>query len=121
IKGGFFMSYQRQYEKKRMTPEEAVALIKPGDDIITPILVAEPPALMKALENHRHLNENRLFQMFTTRDVISHDPDRLKITSMFMGASERKAFKEGKIDLLPNHFSDIPKLLAEHTNQRVAM
>ena len=64
---------------------------------------------------------NRLIQMFSTRDVIDVEPEKLQIISTFLGASERKAFKEGKIDILPNHFSDMPKLLNQFTNNQVAM
>lgn len=115
------MENLRQYHKKHVTAEEAVACIKPGEDIITPILVGEPPALMKALETHSGLQENRLFQMFSTREVLDIPPDRLKIISMFMGSPERKAFQEGKIDLLPNHFSDLPKLLQAFTSEQTIM
>lgn len=100
------MNPAQLYEQKLRAKEEAITFIQPNTDIITPILVAEPEALMKQLETFEGLKGNRLFQMFTTREVINADPDKLKIISMFMGAAERKAFKEGKIDLLPNHFSD---------------
>ncbi|MDQ0216614.1 acyl-CoA hydrolase [Oikeobacillus pervagus] len=115
------MDWIRQYQDKRMSAQDAVSLIEPGDDIITPILVAEPPTLMKALETHMGLRGNRLFQMFTPREIISVPRERLQIISMFMGAYERKAFNEGKIDLLPNHFSDVPKLLKQFTSNQVIM
>ncbi|MFX3623644.1 MAG: acetyl-CoA hydrolase/transferase family protein [Ectobacillus sp.] len=115
------MTLQRQYDQKLMTCEQAVSLIEAGDDIITPILLGEPPGLMAALPSHEGLSGNRLFQMFTPRPVIQVKPERLKIISMFMGSGERKAFQAGQIDLLPNHFSDVPALLQEFTNNRVIM
>lgn len=109
------------YKKKHRTKEEAMKVIQPGADIITPLIAGEPRALMKQLEVYEGIEENRLFQMLTTYDLLEIDPEKLKIISMFMGAAERKAFKDGKIDLLPNHFSDIPKLLREMTNEPVVM
>ncbi|WP_106495776.1 acetyl-CoA hydrolase/transferase family protein [Lentibacillus sp. Marseille-P4043] len=109
------------YRQKLRTKEEAITFIRPGVDIITPILAGEPYALMKQLETYAGLDGNRLFQMFTTREVLDIDPEKLKIISMFMGTTERKAFKEGKIDLLPNHFSDIPKILKQTAKDPVVM
>lgn len=88
---------------------------------MTPILCGEPDALIKQLENYDGLNNNRYYMMFTPREVIDVDPDRLKVISMFMGASERQAFKEGRIDLLPNHFSDVPNLLKQEARKPVVL
>mgnify|MGYP001241812220 CR=1 FL=1 len=115
------MDLQKLYNEKLCSVEEAVSLIKPGYDLITPILAGEPYKLMKQLESHEGLSGNRLIQMFSTRDVIDVEPEKLQIISTFLGASERKAFKEGKIDILPNHFSDMPKLLKQFTRNQVAM
>ncbi|MBR7554938.1 acetyl-CoA hydrolase/transferase family protein [Allobacillus sp. GCM10007491] len=115
------MSHQSQYNEKLLTVAEAVQHIQPGTDIISPLGCAEPDALIKQLENHEGLNDNRLFTMLTTRELIDVDPDKLRITSLFLGSSERKAFNEGKIDLLPNHFSDLPKLLKQIARKPVVM
>ncbi|WP_245799331.1 acetyl-CoA hydrolase/transferase family protein [Virgibacillus siamensis] len=109
------------YQQKRTTPEEAVTHIKPGEDIITPLIAGEPYTLMKQLETYDGLNGNRLFQMLSANEVINVAPDKLKIISMFMGTTERKAFKERKIDLLPNHFSDIPRLMIQQPTDKVIM
>lgn len=115
------MNPAQLYQQKLRTKEEAITYIQPGTDIITPIIAGEPYALMKQLETHKGLNGNRLFQMLSAREVLEVDPEKLKIISMFMGAEERKAFQEGKIDLLPNHFSDVPKLLKQIANNPVVM
>ncbi|MFD1362852.1 acetyl-CoA hydrolase/transferase family protein [Lentibacillus salinarum] len=115
------MNPAQLYQQKHRTKEGSTAFIQPKSDIITPILAGEPNALRKQLETYDGLQGNRLFQMFTTRDVLDVDPDKLKIISMFMGVAERKAFKEGKIDLLPNHFSDVPKLLRQIARKPVLM
>lgn len=91
------MNLAQLYREKHHTKEEALTFIQPESDIITPILAGEPYALMKQLETYEGLEGNRLFQMFSTRDVLDVNPEKLKITSMFMGAAERKAFQEGKL------------------------
>lgn len=115
------MNYQSLYNEKLQTAEEAVQHIQPGTDLVTPISSAEPDALMRQLESYEGLDGNRLYMMLSAREIIDVDPDKLKIISMFMGATERKAFKEGRIDLLPNHFSDVPRLLRQEMRKPVVM
>ncbi|WP_243291788.1 acetyl-CoA hydrolase/transferase C-terminal domain-containing protein [Bacillus sp. FJAT-47783] len=111
------MTLQRKYEQKLMKAAQAVEMIKPGQDIITPIITGEPPALMEALPHHEGLRNNRLFQMLSSKPVMEIEENRLKIISMFLGKDERRAFQAGQIDLLPNHFSDVPIILSEITNE----
>src|SRR5699024_5666134 len=99
------MTIQQLYQEKLRTAEEAVQSIQANEDIIRPTLGGAPHTLMKALEMHDGVEGNRLYQMFLTREVVDVAPEKLKIISMFMGAYERKAFQQVKIDLLPNHFS----------------
>ena len=115
------MNYQSLYNEKLQTAEEAVQHIQPGTDLVTPISSAEPDALMRQLESYEGLDGNRLYMMLSAREIIDVDPDKLKIISMFMGATERKAFKEGRIDLLPNHFSDVPRILRQEMRKPVVM
>ncbi|WP_217587567.1 acetyl-CoA hydrolase/transferase family protein [Lentibacillus saliphilus] len=115
------MMFDKIYEQKLRAKEEIGTYIQPGKAIITPLLAGEPYTLMKQLESMDHLEGNRLFQMFSTRHVLDVSPNKLELISMFLGPYERAAFKEGKIDLLPNHFSDIPKLLKSITTEPVVM
>ncbi|KIL78989.1 acetyl-CoA hydrolase/transferase family protein [Bacillus badius] len=115
------MTNEEQYRKKWTTAEEAVRLIEEGDDIIVPLIAGEPPALLAALEQREDLKRNRLFQMLTSRPAIRKKQEELKVISMFLSGGDRQAFREGAVDLLPNHFSDVPELLKETTDQRVIM
>ncbi|WP_245671333.1 acetyl-CoA hydrolase/transferase family protein [Pseudobacillus wudalianchiensis] len=115
------MANEKEYQKKLMKADEAVCLIEAGDDIIVPLMAGEPPALLAALEKREDLKENRLFQMLTSRPAIRKKPEELKVISMFLAAGDRHAFQEGAVDLLPNHFSDVPALLKEITDQQVIM
>ena len=117
------MSYRSAYTEKKLTPEEAVSLIKPGEDLIVPLSAGEPPALLEALPSHEGLRGNRLFQMLSLRPALEIAPERLRIVSMFLGAGDRPGFQSGIVDLLPNHFSDLPQLLRQVTesDRRVVM
>lgn len=120
-RGDIVLNLAQVYKQKQHSVEEAVNVIPPGTDIITPLIAGEPYGLMKQLEKQETLESNRLFQMLTTHDVLNVDPKKLQIISLFLGASERQAFKKGDIDLLPNHFSDIPNLLKEITRNPIVM
>ncbi|MDV2685035.1 acetyl-CoA hydrolase/transferase C-terminal domain-containing protein [Alkalihalophilus lindianensis] len=116
------MNVQDLYNQKQTaTSLEAVSVIEPREDIIVPLAVGEPPALMKALADHDGLEGNRLFQMLSLHPVLSLDPSKVKIISMFLNKDERRAFYDHEVDLLPNHFSDLPEILKEATNDQVIM
>lgn len=112
---------EKMYQEKLVTADEAVAVIAPGDDIIVPILPGDPPALLDALERRNDLSNNRLFQMLSSRPFMKKKPEELRVVSMFLGGGDRKGFGTGEVDLLPNHFSDTPKLIEEITSERVLM
>lgn len=115
------MNYSQTYRNKLRTPEEAVRLIEPGDDIIVPLAAGEPPALIDALPGHAALRGNRLFQMLSLRPAPQTDPDKIKLISMFLATGDRPGFHAGTVDLLPNHFSEVPFLLRNFTRNRVIM
>ncbi|MCX7570298.1 4-hydroxybutyrate CoA-transferase [Tumebacillus sp. DT12] len=115
------MNHQSLYREKLTAADAAVRLIEPGDDIIVPLSAGEPPALIDALPGHDGLRGNRLFQMLSLRPAIEVPPERLRLVSLFLGAGDRPGFHAGLLDLLPNHFSDLPRLLTEFTNNRVIM
>lgn len=105
------MSYQEIYQAKYCTAEEAVLFIEKEEAIITPISPGEPPALLEALALNNRLHGNALYRMLPGSPVLNVEADTIKQVSIFLSGFDRHAFNEGKIDLLPNHFSDIPALL----------
>ena len=46
---------QTLYEQKRMMATDAVGLVRDGDTIVVPTGVGEPPALLHALSERRHM------------------------------------------------------------------
>ncbi|WP_239422031.1 acetyl-CoA hydrolase/transferase C-terminal domain-containing protein [Bacillus sp. CGMCC 1.16541] len=115
------MNIQAQYESKRRTPGEAIQYIEPHTDVIVPIMAGEPPALIASLAHHPRLEGNRLYRMLPAYPVLDVSEKKLKQVSLFLGGQDRVAFRDGLVDLLPNHFSDIPALLKQMTTNRVIM
>lgn len=116
------MNITNMYKQKRKaSSDEAITIIEPKADIIVPLAVGEPPGLLDALPKADHLEGNRLFQMLSLRPVLNVNKDKVNIVSMFLNKDERRAFYDHDIDLLPNHFSDLPFILNEITTNRVLM
>ncbi len=110
------------YKKKKMTATAAIQFVEPGDSIIFPIMPGEPPALLEALANYEKLEQNSLYRMLPSFSIIQGVPrSKLKQVSLFLSGADRKGMNDGFVDLLPNHFSDIPALLKKRTNHPVIM
>jgi acyl-CoA hydrolase len=102
----------------RLDPTTAVSVldhIGPGTDIIMPIANGEPVAQLDAIEAHAaSLTGVRIHQMHALRDrryLHGDFGDRLHHVSYFLSHVTRDRFAEGTIDLIPNHFSQVPDLL----------
>lgn len=115
------MGYQEIYREKICAAEEAVQFVEPGDAIIFPITPGEPLALFEALPTNGKLRGNTLYRMIPNFPAINVEQEKVKQISLFLGGFDRKGFNEGTIDLLPNHFSDIPSLIEYSTLNRVIM
>ncbi|MCC5895306.1 MAG: acetyl-CoA hydrolase/transferase family protein [Alkalibacterium sp.] len=109
------------YTEKLTTPEEAVQLVNPGEEIIFPINPGEPPMLLEAIPKNEKLEGNFLHRMLPSSGPLDISPHKLKQVSIFLSGADRKYYREGFIDFLPNHFSDIPSLLLKRSPHPVIM
>ncbi|MGO4888328.1 acetyl-CoA hydrolase/transferase family protein [Anaerobacillus sp. MEB173] len=109
------------YQEKVMNANQAIQLVHPGDNIIVPLGVGEPPVLMDELMEYDGLENNTLFQMLSLRKLKTLPKEKLKIVSMFLHNEERKAFANQEIDLLPNHFSNLPTILKARVKNPIIM
>jgi acyl-CoA hydrolase len=106
------MTPQQLYQKKRMTPTDAVQLVRSGDTIIVSTGVGEPPALLTALsEQRRDFTDVKVSQILAMRKYDYIDPqtaDHVRHVAFFFGGATRAGGQEGWIDFIPNYFSEIP-------------
>lgn len=97
-------------------PERVLDHIAPGADVILPLANGEPVGLLDVLEQHNdRLERVRVHQMhalFERPYIRGAYGDRLRHVSYFLSAATREAFWEGSCDLVANHFSEMPLLLA---------
>ena len=113
------LDIERLYQEKLTTAEEAVRLVKPGQGIIFPIMPGEPKALLDGIRELTTLEDNRLYRMLPSFPVVDAPKDKLRQISIFLSGMDRKAMNSGTVDLLPNHFSDIPSILLEREEGRM--
>jgi acyl-CoA hydrolase len=92
-----------------------------GDDVIVPLANGEPVGLVDALEagaEAGRFHGVRVHQMHALYDrpyLHGTMRDRLLHVSYFLSAVTRPAFHERGLELVPNHFSEVPRLLRETT------
>ena len=100
------MDILNMYQTKLSTAEEAVRFVQPGEAIVFPINPGEPPALLEALPSNDKLHGNTIYRMIPGYPVLKMEPEKIKQISVFLGGQDRRAYSEGIVDLLPNHFSE---------------
>ncbi|WP_311269220.1 acetyl-CoA hydrolase/transferase C-terminal domain-containing protein [Sphingobium sp. WCS2017Hpa-17] len=122
------MTIKATYNAKRMTAEQAVALISNGAKIATGLAVSFPPALATALADRVSAGDLRDASIYTmlppatsAAPILSPDlADHIRHVSLFHGGIERAADAarldaEGPLlDVLPVQFHQIPRMLTDH-------
>ena len=100
-------------------------LVPPGADLIVPIGQGEPQTLLDLLEaNAEQLDHVRIHRMdpFVERPYIRGEfGDHLRHVDYYLGPGSRQAYWNGTCDLVPNHFSEMPLLLAQATERTLVL
>jgi acyl-CoA hydrolase len=106
-------------------PEDVLAYVGPGTDVILPLANGEPVGLLDVLEReNERLDGVRVHQMHALHErpyIHGAFGERLRHVSYFLSGATRKAFWEGGCDLVPNHFSEMPRLLKVSTRQPIVL
>ena len=100
-------------------PEDVLELIEDGDDLIVPLANGEPVSVLDAIEaNAQRFRGLRVHQMHALHDhpyLHGTMRDHLLHVSYFLSPVTRPAFRARGCELVPNHFSEVPRLLRETT------
>lgn len=121
-------THQMLYRERLRSAHEAVALIPSGAKIAMPIAAGQPPAVLAALAERARagsVRDLRLYYLLCTgiagTSVFDFDlRDRIIPMSYFHGGVERALDKRRMtemlpaVDLVPCHFSQVPRSLVEH-------
>ena len=110
--------------EKRRSPEDVLGLIEEGDDLIVGLGNGEPATVLDEIEAHAERLVNvRVHQMLPLheRRYMHGDFPGLRHVSWFLSPANREAFHKGKCDLVPNNFSDVPRLLRQSTRRSLVL
>jgi acyl-CoA hydrolase len=106
-------------------PEAVLDHVKPGADLIVPLANGEPVTLIDTLEAHAdRLDGVRIHQMHALQDrpsIRGELGDHLRHVSYFLSHVTRPAFRAGQCDLVPNHFSEVPRILQTSTDASMVL
>jgi acyl-CoA hydrolase len=100
-------------------PEGVLDHVGDGADIIVPLANGEPVSVLDALEaGAARFRGMRVHQMHVLHDrpyLHGEARDHLLHVSYFLSDVTRPAFHARGCELVPNHFSEVPRLLREET------
>ncbi|HWW54070.1 MAG TPA: acetyl-CoA hydrolase/transferase C-terminal domain-containing protein, partial [Acidimicrobiales bacterium] len=100
-------------------PEDVLGHVPHDADLIVPLANGEPVALLDALEaNANDLVGVRVHQMHANAErayIRGEFGDHLRHVSYFLAPATRPSYWRGTVELVPNHFSEVPSLLRTTT------
>lgn len=106
------MQWEKIYQERQTTVEEAIKLIHSGDRVIMGHAVGVPLLFTDALVEHKDdYKDVELVQMVSMGNARFVEPDmagHFRLNSMFFGAHTRAAGKDGRADFTPINFHEIP-------------
>ena len=106
--------WKAEYREKLVSADEAVSHIRSGQRIVFSHAAGESLVLSDALVRNRALFENvEIVHMVAMGEAKYCEPGmekHFRHNSFFLGASTRKAAKEGRADVTQVYFSEVPEL-----------
>jgi acyl-CoA hydrolase len=107
------------------SPDAVLDHVEPGADLIVPLAHGEPVTLIDTLEaNADRLEHVQIHQMHALHDrpyIRGELGDHLRHVSYFLSHVTRPAFRAGQCELVPNHFSEVPRILQSCTRASMVL
>ena len=107
------------------TAGDVLDQLSDGADVIVPIANGEPVTVLDAIEAAAaDFDGVRIHQMHALRDrpsIRGELAPHVRHVSYFLSPVTRAAFLAGKVDLVPNHFSEVPAILRSATKCTVVV
>jgi acyl-CoA hydrolase/RimJ/RimL family protein N-acetyltransferase len=102
-------------ERRLVSADEAVAIVKPGSHVYVGTACATPVALVTALENRKPPPADvELFYFLTSglQRLWSETPSRYGHRCFFVGSDARSLVREGRAEYVPISLAHVPALIA---------
>jgi acyl-CoA hydrolase/GNAT superfamily N-acetyltransferase len=105
-----------QWESLIRQPQDVIEKIRPGMSIFLGTGVAEPRTMIRHLMTSRtkNLEDIEFIQLVSFGDAItlqSLSSQNFRLKTFFSGWVADEAIQEGRVDLIPSHFSKIAQLM----------
>ncbi|WP_062105400.1 acetyl-CoA hydrolase/transferase family protein [Bacillus niameyensis] len=110
--------------EKEKNRNEILSILSKYHDVIISMGNGEPDYILKIIdENPSAFSSLRIHQILEmkNRQYIQGEFPNIRYISYFMNGFARKAFANGRCELMPNHFHQMPQLLEEVTEQPVVV
>ena len=113
--------WQSEYQSRLQSADDAVRRLEDGQRLILPTFAGQPPGLIAAMGRRLRdgkLARVRLSTILPTPDLANallqpEHSDHLDWDSLFCGNSDRPGVFEGRYDMTPMHFGQMPKIMRE--------
>lgn len=119
------MEWQKIYEERLLSAEEAVKKIKSGDRVVIGHAVGEPSHVVEAMVNNKDEYENveivHMVAMGKSEYVNPEMEKHFRHNALFLSASTKKAIEEGRGEFTPTFFYQVPDLLRNDLKVDVAL
>jgi acyl-CoA hydrolase len=111
-------------DERRAAPEAVIDHIEPRGELIIGVANAEPVTVLDAIEDSaERLEAVRIHRMLPVRGRRYFDGElpELRHVSWFLSPQDKDSFHAGQCELVPNSFSDVPKLMRHLPGSRLAL
>ena len=116
------MNLPESIKRKLVSAEEAVSIIKSGENVFVGTACATPRVLIAAMEDFGiNLSDLQIFHFLTDGAIPMKNDEpmtRFKHRTFFVGNDMRKAIKNGQSDYIPISIAQVPSLIE---NGRIAV
>lgn len=114
------MDYHAEHKERLFSPSDIAAQIQSGWSCVTDIAASIPPALMDALGERAKAGDLKDITLHTMLDlwpISALSPEAaggITPVSWFSGSGLRNAVREGRADIMPCYYRDMPSLFEEY-------
>jgi len=116
---------KKQYEEKKMAPEDAVQCLQSGFNVVVPLGCGEPHCLLEAMvERRQELKDVRVHQMLplSLPTYLKPGMDKhFRHVTWFPNGVLRPGVQAGQAGVMPGYFREYPRFFEEHVTVDVFM
>lgn len=113
------MEWEKIYQERKCTADEAVRLIHSGDRVVLAHCIAEPPALAEAMVANKHLYKDVVVSHMGSGGKAEYtwkeNSDHFRFEGWMLAANTVNGVAEGQGDFVPVFFHELPKMIKNDT------